>query len=89
MADRLCDEQGLRRREAREIVDAFFEEISEALERNEPVKISGFGNFDLRDKRERPGRNPKTGEVVPVAARRIVTFRAGRKLRARVANAEE
>ena len=85
MADRLCDEQGLRRREAREIVDAFFEEVGEALERNEPVKLSGFGNFELRDKRERPGRNPKTGETVAVAARRVVTFRAGRKLRARVA----
>ena len=85
MADRLCDEQGLRRREAREIVDAFFEEVGEALEHNEPVKLSGFGNFELRDKRERPGRNPKTGETVAVAARRVVTFRAGRKLRARVA----
>lgn len=85
MADRLCEEQGLRRREARDIVVAFFEEIGNALERNEGVKLSGFGNFALRDKRERPGRNPKTGEAVPVAARRVVTFRAGRKLRARVA----
>ena len=85
MAERLCEEQGLRRREAHDLVVAFFEEISDALERNEAVKLSGFGNFALRDKRERPGRNPKTGETVPVAARRVVTFRAGRKLRARVA----
>lgn len=62
----------------------FFEEIRLALENNQPVKLSGFGNFDLRDKRQRPGRNPKTGEEIPITARRVVTFKAGQKLRQRV-----
>ncbi|NLC09192.1 MAG: integration host factor subunit alpha, partial [Gammaproteobacteria bacterium] len=65
-------------------VDLFFEEIRTSLESSEPVKISGFGNFELRDKRQRPGRNPKTGEEVPISARRVVTFRPGQKLRERV-----
>ena len=86
MADRLFEEYGFNRRDAKEIVEAFFEEIRLSLERNESVRLSGFGNFELRDKDERPGRNPKTGEVVPVSARRVVTFRASRRLRARVEN---
>jgi integration host factor subunit alpha len=61
-----------------------FEEIRICLENNEQVKLSGFGNFDLRDKGTRPGRNPKTGEEVPISARRVVTFKPGQKLRARV-----
>ena len=65
MADRLFDELGLNKREAKEIVELFFNEISDCLERNEQVKLSGFGNFDLREKGERPGRNPKTGEEIP------------------------
>ncbi|WP_108650742.1 integration host factor subunit alpha [Dongshaea marina] len=72
------------KREARELVDAFFEEIREALENGEQVKLSGFGNFDLRDKTQRPGRNPKTGEDIPISARRVVTFRPGQKLKSRV-----
>ena len=84
MADKLFDELGLNKREAKEIVEAFFEEIRLSLESNSPVKISGFGNFDLRDKNERPGRNPKTGEEVAISARRVVTFRPGQKLKARV-----
>ena len=60
------------------------QEIRQALEHNEQVKLSGFGNFDLRDKRQRPGRNPKTGEEIPITARRVVTFRPGQKLKARV-----
>ena len=84
MADGLFDELGLNKREAKEVVEFFFEEIRVALARNETVKISGFGNFDLRDKRERPGRNPKTGEDIPITARRVVTFRPGQKLKARV-----
>ena len=84
MADRLFEELGLNKREAKEIVELFFEEVRAALERNEQVKLSGFGNFDLRDKRERPGRNPKTGEEIPITARRVVTFRPGQKLKARV-----
>ncbi len=84
LAERLYHELGLNKREAKELVEQFFEEIRNALENNESVKLSGFGNFDLRDKKERPGRNPKTGEDVPIAARRVVTFRPGQKLRARV-----
>lgn len=84
MAEQLFDELGLNKREAKEIIEMFFEEIRLALENNESVKISGFGNFDLRDKNERPGRNPKTGEEIPISARRVVTFRPGQKLKARV-----
>jgi integration host factor subunit alpha len=84
MADRLFDELGLNKREAKEIVEMFFDEVRTSLERNEQVKLSGFGNFDLRQKGERPGRNPKTGEEIPISARRVVTFRPGQKLKARV-----
>ena len=84
MADRLFDELGLNKREAKEIVEMFFDEVQVSLERNRQVKISGFGNFDLREKAERPGRNPKTGEEIPITARRVVTFRPGRKRKARV-----
>ena len=81
LADRLFDEMGLNKREAKELVDLFFEELRAALERNESVKLSGFGNFDLRDKGERPGRNPKTGEDVLISERRVVTFKSGLKLK--------
>jgi integration host factor subunit alpha len=84
MAEKLFDEVGLNKREAKDMVDRFFEEVRAALERGEPVKLSGFGNFDLRDKKQRPGRNPKTGQEIPISARRVVTFRPGQKLRARV-----
>lgn len=84
MAERLFDELGLNKREAKEMVETFFEEIRVALERGEQVKLSGFGNFDLREKKQRPGRNPKTGEEIPISARRVVTFRPGQKLKARV-----
>lgn len=84
LAERLFEELGLNKREAKELVDQFFEEIRLCLENNEPVKLSGFGKFDLRDKAARPGRNPKTGEEIPVSARRVVTFRPGQKLKARV-----
>ena len=69
MAERLFEELGLNKREAKEIVELFFEEIRSCLEGNEQVKLSGFGNFDLRDKSQRPGRNPKTGEEIPISAR--------------------
>ena len=84
MAERLVDEVGFNRREASEIVEQFFDEIADVLVANEPVKLSGFGNFSPRDKGARPGRNPKTGEAFPIAARRVVTFRAGQKLKARM-----
>ena len=84
MAEKLFDELGLNKREAKEVVELFFEEVRSSLEVNEQVKSSGFGNFDLRDKSQRPGRNPKTGEEIPITARRVVTFRPGQKLKARV-----
>jgi integration host factor subunit alpha len=84
MAEKLFDELGLNKREAKELVELFFEEIRAALENGRQVKLSGFGNFDLREKNERPGRNPKTGEEIPISARRVVTFRSGQKLKARV-----
>ena len=84
MAESLFNELGLNKREARELVDSFFEDLRSALASGEQVKLSGFGNFDLRDKNQRPGRNPKTGEEIPISARRVVTFRPGQKLKARV-----
>lgn len=84
MAERLFDDLGLNKREAKELVEAFFEEIRASLEHGQQVKLSGFGNFDLRNKNQRPGRNPKTGEEIPISARRVVTFRPGQKLKARV-----
>lgn len=86
LASALHEEMGLNKREAKELVEIFFEELRLALENGESVKLSGFGNFVLRDKNERPGRNPKTGEEIPVSARRVVTFRPGQKLRERVEN---
>jgi len=84
MAESLFDELGVNKREARELVDSFFEDLRSALATGEQIKLSGFGNFDLRDKNERPGRNPKTGEEIPITARRVVTFRPGQKLKSRV-----
>ncbi|MBU6404345.1 MAG: integration host factor subunit alpha [Metallibacterium scheffleri] len=84
MAERLFAEVGLNKREAKEFVDAFFETIRKALEDGEQIKLSGFGNFELRSKNQRPGRNPKTGEEIPISARRVVTFRAGQRLKQRV-----
>ena len=84
LAEQLFDQLGLTKREAKEVVELFFEEISRSLEDNVQVKLSGFGNFELKEKKERPGRNPKTGEDVPISARRVVTFHAGQKLKARV-----
>ena len=84
LVERLFDELGLNKREAKELVDQFFEEVCQALEDGTEVKVSGFGNFELRDKRQSPGRNPKTGEAVPISARRVVTFRPGQKLKQRV-----
>ena len=84
MAERLFDELGLNKREAKEMVELFFEKIRLALEDGSQVKLSGFGNFDLREKNQRPGRNPKTGQEIPISARRVVTFRPGQKLKARV-----
>jgi len=84
LANALFEEVGLNKREAKEFVDAWFETIAESLEQGDIVKLSGFGNFQLRDKSQRPGRNPKTGEEIPITPRRVVTFKPGQKLRSRV-----
>ncbi len=84
MVESLFNELGLNKKEARELVELFFEELAASLAVGKQVKLSGFGNFDLRDKNERPGRNPKTGEKIPISARRVVMFRAGQKLKDRV-----
>ena len=84
LSEILFEKVGLNKREAKDLVDAFFEEIRLKLEQGEEVKLSGFGNFQLRQKKQRPGRNPKTGELIPISARRVVTFHASQKLKAMV-----
>ncbi|WP_413816434.1 integration host factor subunit alpha [Pigmentiphaga sp.] len=84
LADLLFERVGLNKREAKDMVETFFEEIRDALERGDMVKLSGFGNFQVRNKPQRPGRNPKTGEEIPIAARRVVTFHASQKLKSMV-----
>lgn len=84
LADLLFEKVGLNKREAKDMVESFFEEVRVALENGDGVKLSGFGNFQLRDKPQRPGRNPKTGEEIPITARRVVTFHASQKLKAMV-----
>ena len=81
LADLLFEQLGLNKREAKDMVERFFEEIRIALEVGDSVKLSGFGNFQLREKPQRPGRNPKTGEEIPITARRVVTFHASQKLK--------
>ena len=89
IAEHLFDKVGLNKKDAKDMVELFFEEIRASLEAGEQVKLSGFGNFELRDKAQRPGRNPKTGEDIPISARRVVTFRPGQKLKVRVEDAKE
>ncbi|MDO5686443.1 MAG: integration host factor subunit alpha [Neisseria sp.] len=85
LADILVEKvSGMSKSDAKMLVELFFEEIRATLESGEEVKISGFGNFQLRDKPQRPGRNPKTGEEVPISARRVVTFHASQKLKGMV-----
>lgn len=81
LADLLFEQIGLNKRESKEIIDAFFELISERLIEGKDVKISGFGNFQIRTKAPRPGRNPRTGEAIPIESRRVVTFHASHKLK--------
>lgn len=88
LADMLFENVGLNKRESKEMVEAFFEEVRNALSEGDTVKLSGFGNFQLRDKPTRPGRNPKTGEEIPISARRVVTFHASQKLRSLVEDAQ-
>jgi integration host factor subunit alpha len=89
LAELLFEQVGLNKREAKDMVETFFDEIRNALERGESVKLSGFGNFQLRDKPQRPGRNPKTGEEIPITARRVVTFHASQKLKSMVEDANQ
>lgn len=87
MSENLFEKLGVSKRDAKDLVESFFEEVRLSLENGEQVKLSGFGNFDLRDKNQRPGRNPKTGEDIPITARRVVTFHPGQKLKSRVEKA--
>ncbi len=84
LADLLFEKVGLNKREAKDMVETFFEEIRMQLEKGDSVKLSAFGNFQLRDKPQRPGRNPKTGEEIPITARRVVTFHPSQKLKSMV-----
>ena len=88
LAEMLFERVGLNKREAKDMVETFFDEIRGALERGHSVKLSGFGNFQLRDKPQRPGRNPKTGEEIPISARRVVTFHASQKLKSQIDGSE-
>jgi len=84
LADLLFEQIGLNKREAKDMVDAFFDLVSESLVNGDDVKISGFGNFQIRTKAPRPGRNPRTGEAIPIQARRVVTFHASHKLKEQI-----
>ena len=84
IAETLFSELNLNKQDAKEMVEQFFETIRAALENGQHVKLSGFGNFNLRNKPQRPGRNPKTGQEIPVVARRVVTFKPGLKLKIRI-----
>lgn len=84
LAEDLFDTLGFNKREAKDIIDNFFREVGNILKQGNNVKLSGFGNLDLIDKNARPGRNPKTMKEVTIAARRVVTFRAGPRLKNKV-----
>ena len=84
LAELLFDQIGLNKRESKDMVDAFFDLLSASLARGEEVKLSGFGNFQIRTKAPRPGRNPRTGEAIPIQARRVVTFQASSKLKEQI-----
>lgn len=86
LAAQIYNDVGLNKREASDLVELFFEEIKETLAEGEAIKLSGFGNFGLRDKNSRPGRNPKTGVEALIKARRVVTFKAGAKLKDSIEN---
>ena len=86
LVNHLNEKLGLNKVESKELVEAFFDEIKKSLINNEEVKLSGFGNFKILNKRERPGRNPKTGEPAIISARKVVTFKAGQKLRKKMSN---
>ena len=84
LVNELIETLDIKKEVSKKLVDVFFEELRSVLEQGKQIKLSGFGRFELRDKTSRPGRNPKTGEEIPITARRVVTFRSGQKLKARV-----
>ncbi|MBJ7555961.1 integration host factor subunit alpha [Marinomonas spartinae] len=84
LAENLVDSIGLSKKDAKDLVEGFFDVIRESLVERQQVKLSGFGNFEVREKSQRPGRNPKTGEEIPITARTVVTFRPGQKLKSKV-----
>lgn len=84
LSERLYEKTNFNKVDAKAFVEHFFERIKVALEQGESVKLSGFGNFEVRRKKERPGRNPKTGMEVLITARKVVTFKAGQKLKAHI-----
>lgn len=84
LAELLFEQIGLNKRESKDMVDAFFDLVSNSLVEGDDVKITGFGNFQIRTKSPRPGRNPRTGEAIPIAARRVVTFHASQKLKEQI-----
>ena len=84
LAELLFEQIGLNKRESKDMIDAFFVLISDSLVDGRDVKISGFGNFQIRTKAPRPGRNPRTGEAIPIEARRVVTFHASHKLKEQI-----
>ncbi len=86
LAESLSEKFGFNKRESKDLVEQFYDEMSDILVKGEQIKLSGFGNFELKDKSARPGRNPRTGEDVPISARRVVTFKPGQKLRAQIDN---
>ena len=87
LADLLFDQIGLNKRESKDMIDAFFDLIAQRLVDGMDVKLSGFGNFQIRTKAPRPGRNPRTGEAIPIQARRVVTFHASSKLKEQIQSA--
>jgi len=84
LADLLFEQIGLNKRESKDMIDAFFDLISQSLVEGQDVKISSFGNFQIRTKAPRPGRNPRTGEAIPIETRRAVTFHASHKLKEQI-----
>ena len=84
LVEMIHNEIGLNKREAKELIESFFEQIKKSLEEGNDIKLSGFGNFNLRDKAPRPGRNPKSGEEVTISSRRVVTFMSGLKLKSKL-----
>ena len=84
LVEMVHNEIGLNKREAKELIECFFEQIKKSLEEGKDIKLSGFGNFLLRNKAPRPGRNPKTGEEVTISSRRVVTFKSGLKLKSKL-----